>query len=111
MRYIFVFIFLLGMIVGCNHATSTSSGNDTHDAPAKAPLTGVELYQANCVSCHGAAGNLGSSGAKNLQLSTLDKTAVIQQVTNGKGMMSSFKGVLSTDEIDRVADYVLTLRK
>jgi mono/diheme cytochrome c family protein len=109
-RNIFALIFLLVLLVGCNHSSS-STGNDTNDNTPKAPLTGSELYQSNCVSCHGAAGNLGGSGAKNLQISTLEKAAIIQQVTQGKGMMSAYKGILSTDEIEKVADYVLTLRK
>jgi mono/diheme cytochrome c family protein len=110
MRFFSALIIFIVILAGCTPAGS-SAGNDTTDNKPKAPLTGSELYQANCVSCHGAAGNLGGSGAKNLQISTLEKATIIQQVTQGKGMMSAYKGILSTDEIEKVADYVLTLRK
>jgi mono/diheme cytochrome c family protein len=86
MRFFSAPVIFMVMLAGCTPAGS-SAGNDTTDNKPKAPLTGSALYQANCVSCHGAAGNLGGSGAKNLQISTLEKAAIIQQVTQGKGMM------------------------
>jgi mono/diheme cytochrome c family protein len=93
----------------------TACQPSTKQKPVKldenAHITGQEIFQKNCVACHGAAGDLGASGAKNLKISVLPKDQIITQVTNGKGMMSSFKNVLSAEEINKVADYVLTLRK
>jgi cytochrome c6 len=80
------------------------------DAP-KVAASGEELFMTHCKTCHGADGTMGLSGAKNLKLSTLDKASIVNQVTNGKGMMASFKDRIAPEDIDKIADFVLTLRK
>ncbi len=72
---------------------------------------GSKIYSVNCVSCHGDAGDAGAGGAANLITSSLSKDDVVDRVANGKGAMLSFSGVLSEEEIEAVATYVMTLRK
>lgn len=72
---------------------------------------GKELYSTHCKSCHGSDGTLGMNGAKNLQVSTLNRDEIIHQVTNGKGMMTAFKSKMSADEIAMVTDYVMMFGK
>jgi len=60
-----------------------------------------------CGSCHtladaGATGTVGP----NLDESKPSQELVVDRVTNGRGGMPPFKGQLSPDEIDAVADYV-----
>ncbi|MGH3038146.1 MAG: c-type cytochrome [Gaiellaceae bacterium] len=69
---------------------------------------GQPVFEANCGSCHtleeaGTNGNIGP----NLDESTLDHDAVVQQVTNGGGQMPPFQGTLSEEEIQNVAAFVV----
>jgi len=62
---------------------------------------------AGCGGCHtlAAAGTNGNVGP-NLDAAKPPKALVIQRVTNGMGVMPSFKGSYSEEEIAAVADYV-----
>ena len=69
----------------------------------------IFLEKGTCVSCHtlndaGSQENIGP----NLNEIRLDLNRVIIAVTNGIGVMPSFEGILSTDEINSVAHYVYT---
>lgn len=71
---------------------------------------GKNIFFANCVRCHGTDGAKGKWGAKNLKQSTLSRTAVVNQISNGKGWMPSWKNRLTNTDIESVADYIKTLR-
>ena len=73
--------------------------------------TGDDLYRKTCKSCHGTDGTKGMFGAKNLRMSSLETTAIIQQIREGKGIMPSFKKKFSEDELAVLADYVKRLRQ
>ena len=69
----------------------------------------IFLEQGTCASCHtlndaGSQGNIGP----NLNEIRPDLNRVIIAVTNGIGVMPSFDGILTTDEINSVAHYVDT---
>jgi mono/diheme cytochrome c family protein len=72
---------------------------------------GKEVFQtAGCTSCHtlkdaGATGTVGP----NLDQAKPPKSLVVDRVTNGKGVMPSFKGQLTSAQIDAVATYVSTV--
>lgn len=74
-------------------------------------LHGKAVYTAYCQVCHGEEGNLGRSGAKNLQISTLSEQEVNNIIINGKGNMAAYEKVLSEQEVKAVTAYVLSLRK
>jgi mono/diheme cytochrome c family protein len=68
--------------------------------------------EAGCGGCHtleaaGASGNVGP----NLDESKPPKELVIDRVTNGKGVMPSFKGSYSQEQIAALADYVVASTK
>jgi mono/diheme cytochrome c family protein len=65
------------------------------------------FQQAGCTGCHTLkdAGSTGTVGP-NLDQAKPPKSLVIQRVTNGKGAMPSFKGKLTPQQIQAVADYV-----
>ncbi len=73
---------------------------------------GAEIFKANCAACH-AGGVNRIMANKSLMKDDLVKydmysqEAIIYQVTNGKNAMPPFKGRLSPEEIQTVADYVL----
>ena len=74
-------------------------------------VDGKTVFESRCVSCHGEDGQLGLMDAPNLTKSELDAAARIEIITNGKGVMQPFGGMLTEEEIQAVATYVETLKK
>lgn len=74
-----------------------------------APPDGMAIFRKNCVVCHGADGKLGQNGAKDLSASVLSQPERVQIITQGKNIMTPFKGVLTPEEIEAVATYTLSL--
>jgi cbb3-type cytochrome c oxidase subunit III len=68
---------------------------------------GKAIFSSNCASCHtlAAAGASGTIGP-NLDEAKPDEALVRERVTNGKGVMPSFKGKLTDAQINAVAKYV-----
>jgi mono/diheme cytochrome c family protein len=87
-------------------ATTTTGGGS-----AELVAQGKQVFEkAGCTSCHtlkdaGASGTIGP----NLDQAKPAKALVVDRVTNGKGVMPSFKGQLTPAEIDAVATYVSTV--
>lgn len=73
--------------------------------------TGKELFQKSCARCHGSEGTRHILGAKDLQKSKIDHTAIIQIIQNGKRFMPAYKKKLSAEEINLLGEYVEKLRK
>jgi len=71
------------------------------------PVNGKEIFTANCGSCHtlAAAGTSGTVGP-NLDEAMPSKELAVDRVTNGRGVMPSFKDTLSPEQIQAVAEYV-----
>nr|YP_009314854.1 Cytochrome c553 [Scinaia undulata]SCW23309.1 Cytochrome c553 [Scinaia undulata] len=74
---------------------------------------GAQIFSANCAACH-AGGNNAIITEKTLKKDVLEKNsmnsvdAITTQVTNGKGAMPAFGGRLEEEDIDNVANYVLS---
>lgn len=109
-----VLVLAGGIASGCGgggekKATSepTPATTTTTPAPSQA-VSGAKLFSDNCESCHGTNGAGGHIGP-NLQKSSVAENLakVEKQVRNGKGAMPPFEGVLSGEEIDVVAHYVV----
>lgn len=94
----------------------------TESAPAAAPAAssaaseaalaeGKKIFNTYCILCHGADGKLGLNGSKDLTISTITTEERIIQVTNGKGLMTPFKEILTEAEIKAVVSYTETLKK
>ena len=71
------------------------------------PRDGKALFRVTCGGCHtladaGTAGRVGP----NLDDESPNADKVRKQVLSGGGGMPSFRGVLTTDEIDLIARYV-----
>ena len=81
---------------------------DTGAATEGDAENGKKLFaSAGCGGCHtfSAAGSTGTVGP-NLDDAKPSKDKVVERVTNGKGVMPSFKGQLTPQEIAAVAAYV-----
>lgn len=74
-------------------------------------LNGKELFNASCISCHGADGKLGLMEASDLSISTMDLSAKIELIKNGKGAMTPFSEILTEEQIKAVAEYSESLKK
>ena len=95
-----VAVFALGL-TGCSSGGEpTTSTSDTGSAV---------FADAGCGDCHTlfAAGSTGAVGP-NLDQISIDRERVIEQVTRGGGAMPAFKGRLDNDEIESVADFLVT---
>jgi mono/diheme cytochrome c family protein len=82
----------------------------TGKPPPPAPggeADGKSIFAASCGACHtlAGAGTTGTVGP-NLDDSKPPKELVVDRVTNGKGVMPSFKDSLDAAQIQAVADYV-----
>jgi mono/diheme cytochrome c family protein len=91
---------------------TTPGPSTTAPAPPSAPAgdaaAGKSVFQtAGCTSCHTlkAAGATGTVGP-NLDDAKPSAELVVERVTNGKGVMPSFKGQLSPKQIADVAAFV-----
>ena len=80
------------------------------DAISESTVNGEELYNASCVSCHGADGKLALMGAKDLTKSAMDLNAKVEIIKNGKNAMSPFGAMLNDEQIKAVAEYTETLK-
>lgn len=68
------------------------------------------VFQNNCIRCHGYEGNLGKQGAKNLQVSKLNDSQLLEIISNGKWAMPKWKKLLTPEQLSAVALYVKSLR-
>jgi cytochrome c6 len=74
---------------------------------------GEQIFTANCSACH-AGGNNVIIPEKTLRKDALEAngmnslTAITNQVTNGKNAMPAFGGRLADNDIEDVANYVLS---
>ena len=71
---------------------------------------GLAVFRQNCVNCHGANGKLGLNGAKDLTRSGLSTEERVLVVTNGRNLMTPWKGILTPAEIESVSAYTSTLK-
>jgi cytochrome c6 len=79
----------------------------TEPAPGGSTAAGKEIFVANCASCHtlADAGTTGTVGP-NLDEAQPPRELVVERVTNGLGVMPSFEGTLTEEQIAEVAAYV-----
>ena len=81
----------------------------TADGPVDVTLV-KKLYDVKCALCHGYDGAQQFAGAKDLTQSVLSKNEIVLRIAEGKGSMPPHKDVLSEEQMDALADFVLTLR-
>ncbi len=114
--YILFAVAMLALVScggGASESTdSSSSAGTASSAPAEeAAPDGQKIFRTYCVTCHGLDGKLALNGAKDLTVSEVPLEERIVQVTEGKNLMTPFKGILSEEEIQAVAEYTMTLKQ
>lgn len=75
-----------------------------------ASVNGKEIFETQCISCHGTDGKLKLSGAKDLSLSQITMDERIAIINSGIRTMPAYNSVLSADQIAAVATYTETLK-
>ena len=110
-RLVLIVSVALVVIASCGGAKTRDqySVRVTEDGPVDFALV-KKLYDVKCALCHGSDGAQQFAGAKNLSESTLPKADVVLRITEGKGSMPPHKDVLTEEQIDAIADFVMTLR-
>jgi cbb3-type cytochrome c oxidase subunit III len=90
-----------------------AGGEEDGGGAEAGPADGEAVFAtAGCGSCHTlAAADANGTVGPNLDESKPAKELVVDRVTNGTGVMPSFKDTLSAEEIEAVADFVATATK
>ena len=107
-----VLIFLIFSVSACTDPKEVAEPESQEAAASVAQMElGLEVYnnKAQCGMCHTlqAAGSEGQIGTNLDQLKPL-MPQVVSAVTNGIGVMPSFEGMLSSEEIEAVSYFVST---
>ena len=107
-----VLIFLIFSVSACTDPKEVAESESQEAAVSVAQMElGLEVFnnKAQCGMCHTlqAAGSEGQIGTNLDQLKPL-MAQVIAAVTNGIGVMPSFEGMLSSEEIEAVSYFVST---
>ena len=107
-----VLIFLIFSVSACTDPKEVAESESQEAVAFVAQMElGLEVYnnKAQCGMCHTlqAAGSEGQIGPNLDQLKPLMEQ-VIAAVTNGIGVMPSFEGMLSSEEIEAVSYFVST---
>lgn len=108
MRTLLLSTLLFLFILACGSNGAPEANKEV--AKAEKP-DGAQIYKNLCVACHGLYGDMGASGAFNLQTSALNLEERIAVITNGRNTMTPFGSMLKEEEIKAVAEYTLTLKK
>ncbi len=103
MRSTLVISILLIFVWACG-------SNENNNESGNAENVGAEVFKANCAICHGDDGRRGLTGAKMIPDSELSEKQRIMLITQGKGNMMPYRGLLSEEEIKAVAAYTTTLK-
>jgi mono/diheme cytochrome c family protein len=79
----------------------------------KAAEKGYQLYETNCLTCHGP--DMINPGTVSYDLRKFpadQKPRFVNSVTNGKGQgMPAWRGIISADEVEQLWAYVMTRGK
>jgi mono/diheme cytochrome c family protein len=112
MKKILIALTLALFIIACGSGDSatTESSSSSSTAASEPAIDGKQIYKSYCLACHGLYGDMGASGAFNLQTSEITMDERVEVITNGRNVMTPFKAILSPDEIQAVAEYSLELK-
>ena len=107
-----VLIFLIFSVSSCTDPKEVAESESQEAVASVAQMElGLEVYnnKAQCGMCHTlqSAGSKGQIGTNLDQLKPL-MPQVVSAVTNGIGVMPSFEGMLSSEEIEAVSYFVST---
>lgn len=94
----------IATIAACGAKTDTNADGKDQAGEVNAEA----IFKKNCVPCHGAdlKGKMGPKTDLTHVGGRLTKEQIVAQIENGGGGMVAFKGQLSADEINALADWL-----
>jgi mono/diheme cytochrome c family protein len=103
---------LIGLGITSLLACTDSEGSATHRTvvSSEGVIDTTALYAQRCATCHGMNGAMRMGGAIKLTESTAGREEIIGQIRYGKGTMPPFEQMLSTEQIEALADYAIAFR-
>lgn len=107
---IFFAALFLFKITACSSDQVDGNSPNSKNLVAPSKPDGLAVFRQKCVNCHGNDGKLGLNGAKDLALSQLSLDERILVITNGRNLMTPWKGLLTPEEIKAVAELTQTLK-
>jgi cytochrome c550 len=93
-------------IAGADEEGKTEETTD--DAAASEDFDPEAFTQGKCIGCHG--GDLTGGIGPNLHGLSASKDEIHAIIKNGEGQMPPFGGEISDDQIDQLAEYILSLK-
>ncbi len=111
-KILFILLILIFSVSACTDPKEVAESESQEAVASVAQMElGLEVYnnKAQCGICHTlqSAGSKGQIGTNLDQLKPL-MPQVVSAVTNGIGVMPSFEGMLSSEEIEAVSYFVST---
>lgn len=89
--------------------TLAACGSQSKSSPSlEGSKEAIALYNARCISCHAAdlSGKVGPDSDLRTVGSRMTKEAIAKQITDGGDIMPAFASKLSSDDIDKLADWL-----
>lgn len=115
-----ILILLLAACAGAVEKTADPAGEDISQSATESinsdsegdsgmdEIDAASIYSQRCSSCHGADRE-GANGPPLLPgVLNKDAAVYIDTITNGSGPMPSWKGRLSTDEINAMVEFIMS---
>lgn len=100
------FLVLMGI-----SALLMACGGSSVEKPTSEADVAKSLFNKTCAICHGEKGDQRFANAPLLTQSTLSYPEVVERITKGKGGMPPQESILSPEEIEIVAKYVMKFRE
>lgn len=106
---VITFIVFCSVLLACNSSNETQEFDPPEGYKSR---SGESIYQERCVQCHGRDGKQGVAGAKDLSVSKMDSTQIINLLKDGKnGMPRQMQHLNSDEEVSNLIDHIKSLRK
>lgn len=102
-------VAVVGLLAGaCSDADSPGVPGEEAGTADPVLVTGRDVYQRSCASCHGASGGGGAGPALDggrMVEAYPDLADQVDVIANGRGAMPAFGERLSAEEVEAVARY------
>jgi mono/diheme cytochrome c family protein len=104
-------LFVVSICAGLVLPASTAQAQDTAPFDPKKVEAGLDAYTTYCYTCHGENLVSGGNSFDLRRLQPADRARFESSVTNGKGQMPPWRGVIAPEEIDAIWNYIMSMRK